>query len=530
MKRVLIIYTGGTIGMTRTENGYAPRAGYFRAALDAIPDLRAPEMPEWEFYELSPLLDSSNMTVREWNCIAELIAQKYDDYDGFVVLHGTDTMAYTASALSFMLDGLDKPVVLTGSQIPLCEIRSDGRDNLITALLIAGEGIVRETCLYFGGKLLRGNRATKYSADGLIAFVSPNYPSLAEAGISIKYNEAALLPRQEGGLKLQTLDNIPIGVIKVFPGIQFSLFEAIMTEKLRGIVIETFGAGNIPGDGNALLPIIRKAFQNGTVLTVCSQCPQGAVSLGTYETSSALKKAGAVSGLDMTTEAAVAKLYYLLSLLLRLRQGEDQAGNGRRPPRRDQRFLSASSASFVSTSQSSVSGASKSSRSSKCLLMTALPPTSPSSDKSSGKKRAGKRQGLPRTPLCPNPTMFSLCARKNSSSCATVLRLSIGWSATMKQSASQSDSAAVPRRIVSLWPRSGCSFRRASKPNFLAAASTFSCCVTTSTREKLSRGIASSACSISGFPFTIAASLFSPKRAALPAAMTTHPIFNVLSI
>ena len=284
MKRVLIIYTGGTIGMTRTENGYAPRAGYFRAALDAIPDLRAPEMPEWEFYELSPLLDSSNMTVREWNCIAELIAQKYDDYDGFVVLHGTDTMAYTASALSFMLGGLDKPVVLTGSQIPLCEIRSDGRDNLITALLIAGESIVRETCLYF-----------------------------AEAGISIKYNEAALLPRQEGGLKLQTLDNIPIGVIKVFPGIQFSLFEAIMTEKLRGIVIETFGAGNIPGDGNALLPIIRKAFQNGTVLTVCSQCPQGAVSLGTYETSSALKKAGAVSGLDMTTEAAVAKLYYLFS-------------------------------------------------------------------------------------------------------------------------------------------------------------------------------------------------------------------------
>ena len=295
MKRVLIIYTGGTIGMTRTENGYAPRAGYFRAALDAIPDLRAPEMPEWEFYELSPLLDSSNMTVREWNCIAELIAQKYDDYDGFVVLHGTDTMAYTASALSFMLDGLDKPVVLTGSQIPLWE------------------GIVREVCLYFGGRLLRGNRATKYSADGLIAFVSPNYPSLAEAGISIKYNEAALLPRQEGGLKLQTLDNIPIGVIKVFPGIQFSLFEAIMTEKLRGIVIETFGAGNIPGDGNALLPIIRKAFQNGTVLTVCSQCPQGAVSLGTYETSSALKKAGAVSGLDMTTEAAVAKLYYLFS-------------------------------------------------------------------------------------------------------------------------------------------------------------------------------------------------------------------------
>ena len=313
MKNVLIIYIGGTIGMTRTENGYAPQSGQFRRAMEAIPDLYAEQMPRWDMLEMDPLLDSSNMTVREWNKIAQLVADHYDAYDGFVVLHGTDTMAYTASALSFMLEGLAKPVILTGSQIPMCEIRSDGRDNLITSLLIAGAGEVHEVCLYFGGKLLRGNRATKYSAVGMIAFVSPNYPSLAEAGISIKYNEAALLPWQEGGLKLQTLDNIPIGVIKVFPGIQFSLFEAIMTEKLRGIVIETFGAGNIPGDGNALLPIIRKAFQNGTVLTVCSQCPQGAVSLGTYETSSALKKAGAVSGLDMTTEAAVAKLYYLFS-------------------------------------------------------------------------------------------------------------------------------------------------------------------------------------------------------------------------
>ena len=141
MKHVLIIYTGGTIGMTRTDNGYAPRSGYFRDALDAISDLHSSEMPAWDFMELSPLLDSSNMTVHEWNRIAELIAQQYDSYDGFVVLHGTDTMAYTASALSFMLGGLDKPVVLTGSQIPLCEIRSDGRDNLITALLIAGEGV-----------------------------------------------------------------------------------------------------------------------------------------------------------------------------------------------------------------------------------------------------------------------------------------------------------------------------------------------------------------------------------------------------
>ena len=220
MKHILIIYTGGTIGMVRTPNGYAPRDGYFRKALDAIPPLASAEMPRWELLELSPLLDSSNMTVNEWNKIAHIIADNYDSYDGFVVLHGTDTMAYTASALSFMLEGLAKPVVLTGSQIPLCELRSDGRDNIITSVLIAAGERVREVCLYFGGSLLRGNRATKYSADGLIAFVSPNYPPLAEAGITIRYNDAALLPGQTGGLHLQTLENVPIGVIKVFPGIQ----------------------------------------------------------------------------------------------------------------------------------------------------------------------------------------------------------------------------------------------------------------------------------------------------------------------
>lgn len=312
-RRVLLIYTGGTIGMTRSPNGYAPQSGRFRAALDEISDLRADALPEWELLEMDPLLDSSNMTVREWNKIARAITEHYNEYDGFVVLHGTDTMAYTASALSFMLENLSKPVVLTGSQIPLCEVRSDGRDNIITSMLIAGGEEVSEVCLYFGGKLLRGNRATKFSADGLIAFISPNYPCLAEAGISIRYNESALLLRRKGALRLQLLEDIPIGVLKIFPGIQFSLFEQIMTEKLRGIVIETFGAGNIPCDGDALLPIIEKAFENGTVLTVCSQCPQGAVALGAYETSSALKRAGAVSGLDMTTEAAVAKLYYLFS-------------------------------------------------------------------------------------------------------------------------------------------------------------------------------------------------------------------------
>lgn len=316
-KKVLLIHTGGTIGMKKTANGYMPVAGFLKEALAAIPDMSRDDFPAWELYEMSPLLDSSNMTVAEWNSIAAVIYEKYNDYSGFVVLHGTDTMAYTASALSFILSGLNKPVVLTGSQIPLSELRSDGRDNLITSILIAAEGVVREVSLYFCGKLLRGNRAMKMSADGLVAFDSPNYPHLADVGISIKYNTSALLAKTtEECPELTFLPflEVPIGVIKVFPGIQFGLFEQIMTEKLSGIVLETFGAGNIPGAADELLPIIKKAFESGSVITVCSQCPAGTVALGAYETSAALKTAGAVSGRDMTTEAAVAKLYHLFSL------------------------------------------------------------------------------------------------------------------------------------------------------------------------------------------------------------------------
>ena len=312
-RRVLVIYTGGTIGMVNTASGYAPQKEAFHVLLDRIPELHSPAMPLWDIVDMDPLLDSSNITVLEWNAIGSVIAGRYSDYDGFVVLHGTDTMAYTASALSFMLRNNRKPVILTGSQIPLCEIRNDARDNIITALLIAAGDHVHEVCLYFGGKLLRGNRSIKYSADDLIAFESPNYPALAEVGISIRYNAAALLPPCRGRFSFQPLKNVPIGVIKVFPGIQFDLFDSIITERLRGIVIETFGAGNIPAHADSLLPIIRKASDNGTVIIVCSQCPHGTVSLGAYETSSALSAAGAVSGCDITTEAAVAKLYYLFS-------------------------------------------------------------------------------------------------------------------------------------------------------------------------------------------------------------------------
>lgn len=312
-KKICLIHTGGTIGMTRSKKGYVPREGYLEKMLLEISDLSVEGMPKYDLHELSPLLDSSNMAVSEWNRIGEKIADLYDEYDGFVVLHGTDTMAYTASSLSFMLENLDKPVVLTGSQIPLCEVRSDGRDNLITSMLIAAEGKIREVCLYFGGKLLRGNRATKMSADGLIAFDSPNLHPLAEAGINIRYLPTQKLKKSDAPFAFAPFSEVPIGVLKIFPGINFSLFNVVMTEKLKGVVLETFGAGNIPGEGNALLPIIKAAFSAGAVITVCSQCPQGTVSLGAYAASSELVEAGAVSGYDMTTEAAVAKLYYLFS-------------------------------------------------------------------------------------------------------------------------------------------------------------------------------------------------------------------------
>ncbi len=312
-RKILIVYTGGTIGMDSSENGYIPKKGFLLEILKNIPALYSDAMPSWELLEMDPLLDSSNMTVVEWNMIGRIIEENYDSFDGFVILHGTDTMAYTASALSFSLENLQKPVIITGSQIPLFEVRNDGLDNLLTSMLIAGEGRIREVALCFANELYRGNRTTKLSATDLHAFGSPNYPPLAKIGTKIVYNEMIPQRVSDKPFRVQTLNKIPIGIIKVFPGIQFELFEEIMSESLRGIVLETFGAGNIPGSADAILPIVRKAHENGTVLVICSQCLQGSVSLGTYETSAALKSAGAVCAYDMTTEAAVAKLYYLFS-------------------------------------------------------------------------------------------------------------------------------------------------------------------------------------------------------------------------
>ena len=314
-KKVCILYTGGTIGMVPTPEGYAPKKDYFSGLLDKIPQLKNPAMPEWDVVEFDPLLDSSNVAVEQWNYIGREILARYEQYDGFVVLHGTDTMSYTASALSFMLEGLGKPVILTGSQIPLSELRSDGQDNLINSVLIAAEGRAREVCIYFAEKLLRGNRSTKASSDQLMAFESPNYQPLATVGINIKYSKSALeMPAQSSQLKLVQLSSSPIAVLKLFPGMRFDLFEQIVSEKLSGVILETFGSGNIPSNDKALVKSIQRACENGAIVAVCSQCYQGSALLGTYAASNDLKESGAVGCFDMTTEAAVAKLYYLLTL------------------------------------------------------------------------------------------------------------------------------------------------------------------------------------------------------------------------
>ena len=313
-KKICILYTGGTIGMVPGEHGYVPSKNTLYEAIDSMKDLKKEGMPEVEIVQFDPLLDSSNMSVPEWNKIGEAIAERYDRCDGFVILHGTDTMSYSASALSFMLENLRKPVVFTGSQIPLCEVRSDGYNNIITSLIIAADGIVNEVCIYFDGKLIRGCRSTKLSSTRFSAFESPNCESLADVGIHIRYKSVDGCPEAAGAFHLTRLKEIPVGIIKMFPGIQIQAFESIMTEKLKGVVLETFGTGNIPsGTSGALIPIINKAYENDILIVVCSQCVQGSVSLGAYEASKSLLDIGAITGKDMTTEAAMTKLIYLFS-------------------------------------------------------------------------------------------------------------------------------------------------------------------------------------------------------------------------
>lgn len=315
-KRVYICNTGGTIGMKPSPNGYQPERGFLAELIGDISEMRHESMPEYVLHEYSPLLDSANMRPSNWLTIAKDIRDQYDQFDGFVVIHGTDTMAYTSSALPFLLQGLDKPVVLTGSQIPLSEIRNDARENLITSMQVAADPTVPEVTICFGDFLLRGCRARKITSNGFDAFQSPNYPPLARIGAQIDLNRSLIRDVQSGGIRLTVEeDQSPqVAAFRLFPGINHEILNNLFRPPLRGIVIEAFGVGNAPSNDAEFLKVIRQATDRGVVVVICTQCNQGRVDLGDYASGRALRKAGAIGGLDMTAEAALAKLYFLLNV------------------------------------------------------------------------------------------------------------------------------------------------------------------------------------------------------------------------
>jgi L-asparaginase len=314
-RRVYVINTGGTIGMKQVEGLYAPAPGYLSRQMVKIPALDAPEMPEVEIMECSPLMDSAYMTPDDWTRIAREIAENHEAYDGIVVVHGTDTMAYTASALPFMLDGLAKPVILTGSQVPLCEVRNDAYENLVTSLLIAANYPIPEVCIFFAGKLLRGCRSVKVDAHGFEAFDSPNFAPLGRAGVDIHIDWDRVLPGPPEGSKIRVrgVGEPMVGTLRLFPGITAGAVRNILRPPLRGLILEAYGVGNGPSNDGAFLDAIREAVDRGVVIMATSQCIRGGVGMDNYEASNALVSSGVLSGGDMTTEAALTKLYCLLS-------------------------------------------------------------------------------------------------------------------------------------------------------------------------------------------------------------------------
>ncbi|MCK6617523.1 MAG: asparaginase [Cyclobacteriaceae bacterium] len=313
--RLLIIYTGGTFGMTTDKDGVLVPFD-FASILEHLPTVKNLGLAFTVFSFETPI-DSSNVEPEHWQLMARLIAEQYDAHDGFVILHGTDTMAYTASALSFMLENLSKPVVLTGAQLPISEPRSDARENLITSLEIAsakqnGQAVVPEVCIYFDYELLRGNRSKKVESMQFDAFDSGNYPPLAKAGVKINYNHAAIRKPSNQPLVLRTRFEPRIAILKLFPGISEQVFQSVLRiEGLKAVILETYGSGNAP---TALWVIkgLEQAIRNGKLVLNISQCPGGTVLQGRYATSRDLVKAGVISGVDMTTEAAVTKLMLLL--------------------------------------------------------------------------------------------------------------------------------------------------------------------------------------------------------------------------
>lgn len=335
---ILLIYTGGTIGMKEDPSVQALKPFDFSQILEEVPEL-GKFACRIDAHTFDPLIDSSDVEPSLWVALADLIEEKYDDYDGFVILHGTDTMAYSASALSFMIEGLTKPVIFTGSQLPIGTPRTDGKENLISSVEIAaakdadGHALVPEVCICFDNVLIRGNRSTKINSDNFRAFRSENMPPLAEAGINIRYNTSLIIKPASWEMRPTFHKNLDtrVSILKIHPGITPSVVRNILCgENTRAVIIETYGAGNAPSK-EWFLNIVKEASASGKILLNITQCSAGTVNMDIYATGKALKEAGVVNGYDSTTESALGKLFFLLgesqdNVFVKSRLDEDLRG------------------------------------------------------------------------------------------------------------------------------------------------------------------------------------------------------------